>query len=146
MKTPIDVIREALLQPIPCPNCSSMKTCRCMPQRAKRLEIRAGVIHGALVAAGLLATPQQAPAEAEMEDVARFLARESRFVRYYDPDDPSDEGWRQLLASPADVDLAAAKAKARTEGGDKETTEALGRAVRLLLDHIESRRAAEGEG
>lgn len=147
MTSPKDVIREALLRPVPCPTCSSTKTCRCMPQRAARLETRVQFVHDALKDAGLLPDQHQAvvPTVAEMEEVARFLAKESRFVRYYDPDDLEDAGWRALMASEHDVETAYAKAKARNEGAARETTEALAQAQRLLLDHIESRRAAGGE-
>lgn len=141
MKTPQDVIREALLQPVPCPNCSHTKPCRCLVDRPARVEAQVDVVHTALVDAGLLTTPEQAagPTLAEIEEVAKFLAGESRFIRY------SDGDWLMLTISEPDVETAYAKAKKANEGGEKEVLDALGRARRLLLGHIEARRAAERE-
>jgi hypothetical protein len=145
--SPKDVIREALLQPVPCPTCTDTKPCWCALNRAARLEWQVDAIANALMAADLLVSsqPASAPTESDMAEVARFLAQESRFVRYYDAADPEDAGWKALLTSRADVELAYSKAKARNEGAARETTEALAQAQRLLLDHIESRRAAGGE-
>lgn len=147
MKATIDVIREALLQPIPCPNCSGTKPCRCLVRdRAdQRLNARAANVEAALIEAGLLASPQPAsePTGAQMEEVARFLAKESRFVRYYDENDPDDAGWKVLLTSSHDVETAYAKAKARNEGASKPVTDGLWQAQRVLLDWTEQRRAAE---
>lgn len=147
MPNPEAVIREALLQPVPCPNCESTARCRCLVDRALRLDAQVRIIAAALTQAGLLPDQQQAGAatEADIEDVARFLARESRFVRYYDQDDPDDDGWRALLASPHDVETAYDKAKKANEGGAKEILEGLSRARSLLLDQIRQRRAA-GDG
>lgn len=141
MKTPLAVIREALLQPSPCPTCGSERRCRCMPDLAARIDARANLVHVALVEHGLLATPEQAagPTQEEIEEVAKFLARESRFIRY------SDDDWQMLMTSAADVETAYAKAKKANEGGEKDVLEALGRGRRLLLGHIEARRAAEKE-
>lgn len=139
MKTPQAVIREALLKPVPCPNCSRETQCRCLVDRAYKLDEQAGIIAAALAEHGMLHDPQ-APAadyETQVEEVAQFLARESRFVRY------GEDGWRMLLDSDADVETAFAKARKATEGGDQETRDAIGRARTLLLGYIEERRAAK---
>lgn len=141
MNTPITVIREALLRPVPCPHCASTKTCRCLVAREDRLDAQAALVWDALVSSGVLTAQQPAtePTQDEVEEVAKYLARESRFVRY------SDDGWRMLLDSETDVRVAHAKASAATQGGSKEQSEALGRARDLLVDQIEQRRAAEGQ-
>lgn len=145
MKTTVEVIREALLKPVPCPTCSSTKPCRCLVNRTVRIDVQAAMIAADLTNEGLLPAPAPGgPTLADLEEVAQFLAMESRFVRYYDEDDPNDEGWRVLLTSPTDIDVAVAKAKARNEG-DKAVTEAIVRGRRLLLDHCAQRRAAQRE-
>jgi hypothetical protein len=142
---PETVIREALLQPVPCPNCEKTVACRCLVGRALRVEAQARVVADALVQAGMLPDPQQpdAPTDADLEQVARFLAQESRFVRYYDQNDPADDGWKALLTSEYDVETAYDKAKKANEGGAKEILEGLSRARSVLLDQIRQRRAAK---
>jgi hypothetical protein len=140
LDTPITVIREALLRPVPCPQCASTKPCRCLVDADVRLEAKANIVWDALVSSGVLTAQQPATelTQAEIEEVAKYLAHESRFVRY------SDDGWRMLLTSETDVRVAHAKAAAVTQGGSKEQSDALGRARDLLVGHIEQRRAAEG--
>lgn len=109
---------------------------------AARLDAQAHLVWVALVEHGLIVDQEKpaAPTEAGMEEVAQYLAKASRFARW------SGDGWRQLLTSDVDVDLAFTKAKAANEGAGRETTEALARARTLLVAWIEERRAAEGEG
>lgn len=142
MNTPLAVIREALLQPVPCPNCSSVKACRCLVGRPERVDARSQMILDLLIARGVIVVQDQPsePTVVEMEEVARFLAEQSRFARY------AGEGWRMLLTSEADVSVAFAKAKAATEGSEKAVSDALGRSRDLLVAWIEARRAAEERG
>jgi hypothetical protein len=142
VNTPLAVIREALLQPIPCPKCSSTKACRCLVGRAARIDAQAEMVQVALAEHGLLVDQGQpaAPTGTEMEEVAKFLAEQSRFARY------AGEGWRMLLDSDVDVNVAFTKAKAATEGSEKAVTEALGRARDLLVAWIAARRAAKEQG
>lgn len=142
MKTPLAAIREALLQPVPCPNCGSERTCRCLVDPAARIDAQSHIIWVALVENGSIVDQEQAagPTEADMEQVAQYLAQQSRFARY------AGEGWRMLLTSDVDVSVAFAKAKAATDGSEKAVTDALARSRDLLVAWIEKRRAAGGEG
>lgn len=76
-----------------------------------RVAERAALIEAALIEHGHLPKPYTAPTDEEVEDTARWLATESQFPRYTveaGPDTPP--GWRRLMASTTDVNVAAAKA------------------------------------
>lgn len=73
--------------------------------------------------------PSPAPTEADYEAMARWLADRSSFPRYLVQD-----GWRRLLESDRDVDLAHSKASARYGQSDEAA------AVRQhLLDRLQRR-------
>jgi hypothetical protein len=110
--------------------------------RAARIDAQAEMVQVALAEHGLLVDQDQpaGPTGTEMEEVAKFLAEQSRFARY------AGEGWRMLLDSDVDVNVAFTKAKAATEGSEKAVTEALGRARDLLVAWIAARRAAKEQG
>jgi hypothetical protein len=136
--TPLSVIREALLKPVPCPKCQL--TIACWHDTAgSRVDAQADIVLDALDRAGMLAgEAPAAPSGAAIEEVAQFLARESHFARY-----TYQDGWRMLLTSEADISVAFAKAKAACDGSDREVQESLGRARDLLVAHVERRAAGE---
>lgn len=93
-----DVILVALLTPLPTDSTD--------PGDRNAAESRAALIEAALIQHGHLTAPGGGgPTLAEVEDVARWLADQSMFARY-----TMDGGWKRLLASNADVNVAAAKA------------------------------------
>lgn len=136
MSSPEDVVRSALMQPIPCPTCERVVRCRCMPDRVAKLNWRVTLIVEALRAQGML--PPETPVEQpSIEDVARWLADQSRHPRYVGIPD----GWRKLLESDADV-MVAHRAAVDTHRGDTELERAFSRARDDLLREVAARRAA----
>jgi hypothetical protein len=92
-------------------------------REAERLITALDAYRLALTAAGLLAAAE-AP---EAEELARFLARESRHPRY------SGDGWKTLCAAPGDIELAYGHALAHLGPGDEGPARDLAYARRELL-------------
>ncbi len=100
---PFHVVREALLEPVPCPTCGRTRPCRCLPRQDVKVDTMATRIVEHLTGAGLLHEHAPRPTEiteADAEQTARWLAEQSRHPRY------GGEGWRMLLISDADVHVA----------------------------------------
>lgn len=140
--TPTSVVKAALMQPVPCPECGGTKPCRCLTATGARLDWQADLIVQALAAAGLLtATQDTTPDDSDIEDTARWLAEQSRHPRYVAVTD----GWRQLLDSEANIGHAY-RAAMQTHPGSSDVEKALARARDDLLHHTTLRRAAGTEG
>jgi hypothetical protein len=77
--------------------------------------VRAELVEDALIAYGYLPEPVEV-SKFNAEETARWLAERTGFPRYALVAD----GWRRLLESEADVELAAAKAIGRVSGGEVE--------------------------
>ena len=91
-----------------------------------------------LAAAGILAAPTMTLDDAHAELAARLLAEKSGHVRY------SDDGWRTLLVSEGDVDLAYDRALERLGRGEDTLAADLSYARRIL--HAKIARTAAGGG
>lgn len=137
MTNPLDVVHEALLQPVPCEKCGK-PNCRCLFARAGRLKNQAKMIVDALTAYGLLHVEPAAPTEADFEQLAQELAAASQHPRYVH----STEGWRKLLQSEQDVTVAYAAALKTIGTPSAEQSNTLGRVRDALAAEIRRRRAA----
>lgn len=136
MSAPRDVIVAALAVALPCPVCGREATCRCIkPAGYSATEERATLIEAALIEHGHLAPPERPATEQDIDDAARWLADKSRHPRYVDV----EEGWRKLLESSADVELACACAARSASQSDVET---IARVRGLLLAALAARRAS----
>jgi hypothetical protein len=92
------VITAALAQPL--------------PGDQQDVHQRAVLIEAALIQHGHLPEPQgaaQAPSQDEVEEIARWLAERGAHPRHVVVED----GWKRLIESPVDVDLAGACAQRR---------------------------------
>lgn len=96
-----------------------------------RLRSALAAHRAALTAAGMLRAPVEITVEAA-ETAARFLAEESRFPRY------EGDGWRLILRSEVDADLAYGKAAGRTPRGDDAHTRDLQHAHRVVLKALKT--------
>lgn len=112
--TPRAVIAACLAQAIPCTACGASQACDC-PERRPETEVRAELVEDALITYGYLPEPVEV-SKFNAEETARWLAERTGFPRYALVAD----GWRRLLESEADVELAAAKAIGRVSGGEVE--------------------------
>jgi hypothetical protein len=107
----------------------------------EKLEWQANLITQALDGHGLLVREQVAGAES-IDAVARWLAEQSRHLRYVGIAD----GWRQLLDSDVLIDHAHAAALKAHPRPDRDYEQALSRARDALLQNVTVRRAAGIEG
>lgn len=96
------------------------------PRDRPDIEDRADLIVAALREHGHLPTEQHVASLADVEDVARWLAAESRFARYITAD-----GWRRIMQSDADVNVAATYANTHAFTDDER--QAVGEAKSVLL-------------
>lgn len=145
---PVDVVRQALLEPVPCPSCGSDKPCRCYVEPGtapSRTDVMAERILQRLTTAGLLhiSPPPREATQEDYEATARWLAAQSRHPRYtHDP-----EGWRMLLTGEHNVDHAHAAAVRAAEPAPQTVLGDLDAARRLLIAyHDAARRATQSEG
>lgn len=117
MSTAYDVVLAALAQPLP----------PVEPERPQT-EARARLVVAALIAHGHLPDPNTdtEPSLADVEAQARWLAAASRHPRYL-----VEDGWRKVMASDADVNVAAAAA-AKYALHLRDRQEAIDRAVAIL--------------
>lgn len=123
-----DVILAALVVPMPCPVCGKTERCRCVrPEGHSDRQDRAALIEQALSEYGLLA-PVHEQGES-VEEMAQWLAEVSAFPRYTQVKD----GWRTILQSEADIDLAVGQARSRVTGGESIR---LGQVRVILLRHV----------
>ena len=123
MTTPRDVVLASLAVTIPASD----------PERPD-VEQRADLIVAALIQHGFLHVSSTEPTRDEVHDVARWLADASRHPRYVAVD-----GWRKLLESDADVEVAA---HAALRNASQREAEDIGHAKRTLLTY--GRRWADG--
>lgn len=129
-----DVILAALSTVLPCPKCGRTEKCRCLVKDARpQIDRRADLVVAALIEHGHLPSPDAPVGEREVEDVAKWLAAESRHPRYTAVED----GWRRLMTSDADVEVAAANAQryATTDGDMGSVKSAKGVLLRWHRDH-----------
>lgn len=141
MSSLLDVITTALAVPLPCPVCTRAEVCRCVkPEGYSPLAERATLIRAALVQYGHVTDPAATePSYGDLEAAAKLLATRSRHPRYDYP-----EGHARLLESDRDVQVAYAQAE--RHGATSDDLQRLGAARDLLLDHHQTRRAAETVG
>lgn len=97
------------------------------------VEDRADIVVGALIQHGHLPAPDPGPTRrADMEELAQWLAERSQFARYtVEAGDSTPPGWHRIMASSADVNVAAAKALAVAPTDDSR--DEIARAKWLLL-------------
>lgn len=128
-----DVIVAALATALPCPSCGSQRPCRCLrPDGYSETTERAKLVEAALVQHGHIHVEEPEPDD---EQLARWLAARSRFPRY-----AVDDGWRKVLQSEADVEVAAAYA---AKNASQSGLEDVARVKARLLSAVAERRAAE---
>lgn len=143
--TPVDIVRAALLEPVPCPTCGRTEPCRCLPQRDVETDTMARRIVERLTGAGVLHLDTGPPREATQDDIeqaAAWLAAQSRHPRYVDV----DEGWKQLLASDGNVTHAHAAAVKAAQPATQQQLADLAAAKSLLIAWHRQRRATGTEG
>lgn len=140
MPSATDVVREALLQPIPCPNCQRTEPCRCYIEGGaqQRHEARADLIVAALTEFGFLTKASALPSEDDLREAAQYLAARSRNARYTQVAD----GWQRLLEAAADVNIAYHQASKHVGSAEQEP---LAKAKTMLLDAL-ARRGSEVRG
>lgn len=114
--SPHDIVVGALAQALPCPVCGRTEPCRCArPEGYSPTEARARLIVEALALFGHL-PPLEEEGAFDPEEVAQWLAERSGFPRYTQAED----GWRKILESERDVELAAIKAMQRVPSDEVE--------------------------
>lgn len=114
-----DVIVAALAQRPPCPVCAAVTTCRCAtPEGYSRTDAQAELIERALITYGHLPEPHVED-PFDPEEVAHWLAERSGFARYI-----VEDGWKRLMESDRDVELAAFKAQQRVPSGEVDMVKA----------------------
>jgi hypothetical protein len=141
---PFDVVREALLEPVPCPSCGSTNPCRCIPDHAASTDVMARRILERLTDVGALHVetgPPPAPTEADIEQAAQWLAGKSRHPRYTQVAD----GWRQLMDSEHNVEHAHATAVRAASPASQQQLADLAAVKALLIGWHETRRATPRE-
>ena len=89
---------------------------------------RAHLIVAALIEHGHLPRPEHTTTPEDIEEFAQWLAEQSQFPRYTTPD-----GWRRIVASTADVNVATAKAL--TFAATDEEVGLIRRTSYMLLRH-----------
>ena len=111
-----DVVRAVLATRLPHPSASP--------------DDRATLIVAALIEHGHLPRPDHThtPTADDVEEFAQWLAERSQFPRYTTPD-----GWRRIIASPTDVNVATAKALVLA--ADDEEAGLIRRTSWMLLHH-----------
>lgn len=126
--SPREVVVAALAVPLPCPACGRAEACRCIrPEGWSATEARADLVVAALIEHGHLPDPDpRAVTPEDLERAAQWLAKASRHPRY------EETGWRKILQSEADVEMASAQAE-RWGASDKAT---LAEVRALLLAHV----------
>lgn len=124
----LPVIVAALAVALPCPFCGLHTGCSHSdsPDGWSPTTARAKLVQAALLERGLVRHTVPKVTSGEVEETARWLADRSQHPRYTQ----TDEGWRKLLQSVPDVDLAYTHA-ART--GPQVDQEPLARARALLI-------------
>lgn len=132
--SPREVIVAALAVALPCPSCGKAEVCRCIkPAGYSHVEERAKLVEAALLERGLLAGPTGELTRDDVEQMARWLADQSEHPRYW------GEGWRRLLESEVDVDVAYTAASTRAS---QSALEELGRVRGFLRGYLAPRRAS----
>lgn len=112
------VLVACLAQVLPCPACGKTEPCRCLrPADYSATVERALLIESALVHYGFLPNPEEA--EFNAEEVAQWLAERSGFPRY-----TMQDGWRKLLESEPDVEVATINAIRRVPTSEVEQVRA----------------------
>ena len=116
-----DIVVGCLAQALPCPVCGRTDPCRCVrPVDYSPTEARATLIEKALIHFGHLPDPGVGEAAFDPEETARWLADRSGHPRYVQVED----GWRRLIESENDVELASIHATRRVSGSEVETVKA----------------------
>lgn len=134
--TPRDVIEAALAVNLPCPLCGATTPCRCLrPEGYSPLNARAALIEAALTQQGMLADGKAEPTQADIDEAAMMLAAKSRHPRYIS----STDGWRKILQSVSDVEVAYRQAAANVPATQQQPLNDL----RTLLVAWHNRRAAQ---
>ena len=105
----------------------------------ERLQGSLDAYRAVLEASGLLIPPHVEPTPVELDDVARFLGRHSRFPRYWVEGEMDGGGaWQILRQSVVDVEVAFRKAMALLGAGEGELAAELRYARDLLTAHVEA--------
>jgi hypothetical protein len=121
--------------------CGKTDPCRCVrPEGHSDRQDRAALIEQSLSEYGLLAPVQEREGET-VEELAQWLAEVSQFPRYTVAD-----GWKRILQSEADIDIATVNARTKVTGAEAQrlTTVRV-----ILLRHVRQMladQAAEGTG
>ena len=116
-----DVILAALAQALPCPVCGRTDPCRCLrPADYSPTAERATLIEQALILYGHLPQPEGEAVAFDAIETAQWLADRSGFPRYTQV----HEGWRRIIESEADVELATIKALQRVPTDEVEMVKA----------------------
>lgn len=117
----LEAIVRGLSEVPPCPVCGRTVPCRCLPpQGYSRVEAQGRLVEAALLAVGLLVEERIEPRPFDPEEVAEFLADRSGFARYTQV----EEGWRRLMESEQDVEVAASYAMRRVSSGEVDMVKA----------------------
>jgi hypothetical protein len=114
------VLVACLAQTLPCPVCGRTEACRCArPPEYSATSERATLIEQALIHYGYLPDPKPLPVFDEVE-TAQWLAERSGFARYTQVKD----GWRRLIESEIDVEIATTNALRRVPTDEVEIVKA----------------------